>query len=102
VRHRVGVSDAIYSNLRDIVQARSTRCTLSGHVHVDDVRLRPFVAYWGATSERQIDTAPGGSGVLVALDGAARELSSRSLPEGTGSEVPPGPHWRLTGPCARQ
>ena len=102
LRNRVGVSDAIYSDLRDVVEAHSTRCALGGHVHVDDVRLRPFIAYWGAISPRQIDTEAGGSGELVALDPAARELSSRSLPAGTGSEVTPPPHWRLTGSCAGQ
>jgi hypothetical protein len=102
VRDQVRVSDRVYSDLRDVVQAPATRCTLSDHVHVDDVRLRPFVAYWGAIEEDRVDTGPGGSGTLVALDPVARELSSRSLPGNPDAQPTSPPLWRLEGPCARQ
>jgi hypothetical protein len=102
VRDQVRVSDRVYSDLRDVVQDPATRCTLSDHVHVDDVRLRPFVAYWGAIEEDRIDTDPGGSGTLVALDPVARELSSRSLPSDPDAKPKSPSLWRLDGPCARQ
>ena len=102
VRDQVRVSDDVYSDLRDVVQDPATRCTLSGHVHVDDVRLRPFVGYWGAIPEKRVDTEPGGTGKLVALDPVARELSSRSLPKSPDANPKTPPLWRLEGPCARQ
>jgi hypothetical protein len=102
VRDQVRVSDDVYSDLRTVVQAPATRCTLRGHVHVDDVRLRPFVAYWGAIPERRVDTGPGGSGTLVALDPVAQELSSRSLPKSPDADPAAPPSWRLDGSCARQ
>jgi hypothetical protein len=102
LRDRVRASDEVYSDLRDVVQEPATRCALRGHVHVDDVRLRPLVAYWGAIPEQRIDTDPGGTGTLVALDPVARELSSRSLPKDPDAEPKSTPLWRLEGPCARQ
>jgi hypothetical protein len=102
VRDQVRVSDDVYSNLRAVVQAPATRCTLAGHVHVDDVRLRPFIAYWGAVPLRRIGTEPAGSGTLVPLDPLARQLSSRSLPANPDSNPKPPPLWRLEGTCARQ
>jgi hypothetical protein len=102
LRGQVRVSDEVYSSLRSVVEARPTRCTLAGHVHVDDVRLRPIVAYWGALPEKRVDTSPGGSGTLIPLDPVARELSSRSLPSNPDANPKPPPLWRLEGPCARQ
>jgi hypothetical protein len=102
VRDQVHVSNRVYSDLRDVVQSPATRCALRGHVHVDDVRLRPFVAYWGARREDRIDTEPGGTGTLVALDPVARELSSRSLPHDPDANPGRPPLWRLDAPCARQ
>ena len=102
LRDRVQLSDSVYGELRDVVEAKATRCALGGHVQVDDVRLRPFVAYWGAVRPEQVGTEPGGSGRLVALDGLARELSSRSLPRETSAAPAGSPRWRLSGPCARQ
>jgi hypothetical protein len=96
------VSNDVYSDLRTVVEAPPTRCTLTGHVHVDDVRLRPFVAYWGDVPLRRIDTGAGGTGTLVALDPVARELSSRSLPSSPDARPKPPPLWRLDGACARQ
>jgi hypothetical protein len=102
VRDRVRVSDDVYSNLRDVVEANGTRCALRGRVHVDDVRLRPFVAYWGAIPPERIDTEPGGTGSVVALDPVARELSSRSLPANPDATPGAPPLWRLEGACATQ
>jgi hypothetical protein len=102
VHDQVRVSDAVYSDLRDAVKGHSVRCQLRGHVHVDDVRLRPFVAYWGAVPLERVDTAPGGTGAVVALDPVARELSSRSLPADPDADLGRPPFWRLDGACARQ
>jgi hypothetical protein len=102
LRDQVQVSDDVYSDLRTVVEAPGTRCTLAGHVHVDDVRLRPSIAYWGAIPLERIDTEPGGSGTLVALDPVARELSSRSLPADPHAQPKRPPLWRLDGSCARQ
>jgi hypothetical protein len=102
VRDQVRASDAVYSDLRDVVQNPANRCTLAGHVHVDDVRLRPFVAYWGAIPEQRIDTEPGGTGTVVALDPVAVELSSRSLPKSPDADPKSPPLWRLEGACTRQ
>jgi hypothetical protein len=102
LRDQVRVSDEVYSDLRTVVEAPATRCRLAGHVHVDDVRLRPSVAYWGAVPLERIDTEPGGSGTLVALDPVARELSSRSLPADPHAQPKRPPLWRLDGACARQ
>jgi hypothetical protein len=102
LRDQVRVSNRVYSDLRDVVQDPATRCTLRGRVHVDDVRLRPFVAYWGAIPEQRVDTGPAGTGTLVALDPVARELSSRSLPASPDARPKSPPLWRLDGPCARQ
>jgi hypothetical protein len=102
VRDQVHVSDDVYTDLRSAVQAPATRCALRGHVHVDDVRLRPFIAYWAAVPLRRIDTNPGGSGAVVPLDPVARELSSRSLPANPDASTKAPPLWRVEGACARQ
>jgi hypothetical protein len=102
VRDQVHGSNAIYSSLRDVVQADGTSCALRGHVHVDDVRLRPFVAYWAAIPPRRVGLEPGGSGAVVPLTPLARELSSRSLPSDPDADPGPPPRWRLDALCARQ
>jgi hypothetical protein len=102
VRDQVHVSDRVYSDLRAVVQSPATRCALAGPVDVDDVRLRPFVAYWAAVPPKRVDTAAGGTGALAALDPVARELSSRSLPSDPDARPGARPFWRLHGECARQ
>jgi hypothetical protein len=71
-------------------------------VHVDDVRLRPFVAYWAAIPPRRISVEPAESAAVVPLTPLARELSSRSLPSNPDAEPGPPPRWRLDAACARQ
>jgi hypothetical protein len=102
VRDQVRASDAVYEDLRDVVEADATRCALRGHVHVDDIRLRPFVAWWGEIPPERVGLDPAGSGAVVALTPLARELSSRSLPSDPDADPGPAPRWRLDAPCARQ
>jgi hypothetical protein len=102
VRAQVRTADAVYSDLRDVIEARAGRCTLSGYVHVPDVRLRPLVAYWGGIPPARVGTDARGSADVVALNALARELSSRSLPADPDASPPRGRSWRLAGPCARQ
>jgi hypothetical protein len=102
LRDRVHVAGNVYSDLRDVVGANATKCALRGHVRVQDVRLRPAVAYWGGIPPARVGTERGTSGDLVALNPVATELSSRSLPKEPDVAVPPPPDWRLSGPCARQ
>jgi hypothetical protein len=93
---QVNVADAVYGDLRDSVEG----CAPATPVHVTDVRLRPFVAYWGDVAPRRVGTEPGATDV-VALTGAARELSSRSLPSDPSTSVGAPPFWRIQG-CAPQ
>ena len=102
VRGQVRTADAVYSDLRDVVEGDAHRCTLSGYVHVPDVRLRPFVAYWGEVAPARVGTGPSGTGAVVPLNALARELSSRSLPADPDAVSPRGRSWQLAGPCARQ
>jgi hypothetical protein len=103
LRNQVRTADSVYSELRDVVEAPSARCALRGHVHVTDVRLRPFVAYWGKIPPAQVGLEPGGTGDVIALDPLALELSSRSLPKATSDDSKADhPRWRLAGTCARQ
>jgi len=103
LRNQVRTADSVYSELRDLLEAPSARCALRGRVQVKDVRLRPFVAYWGKIPPERVDFGPGGTGAVIALDPLAIELSSRSLPKATsGNSNADHPHWRLAGACARQ
>jgi hypothetical protein len=115
LHRQVAVAWTVDRELRDVVRAPVARCALRGHVHVADVRLRPFLAYWTATPEQRIGTEPGGTGELVATDSVAAELTSRSLPDHVQRTplrppaVAPGLRvlsassaWRLSGRCAQQ
>jgi hypothetical protein len=93
---QVRVANAVYGDLRDSVEG----CTLARRVHVSDVRLRPFVAYWGDIPPGHAGTEPGATNV-VALTPVAAELSSRSLPRDPDTSVGATPFWRLEG-CAPQ
>lgn len=110
---RVRVANALDSELRDTITAQRARCGLRGHVHLADIRLRPFIAYWGAIPLERIGTEPGGTGSLEPRDSAAQELVSSSLPAHTArTPIPTTEHvpvlassrgWLLTGRCgARQ
>jgi hypothetical protein len=113
LRAQVRVADAVDSELRDVVRSAAAKCGLRGHVHIPDVRLRPFIAYWAGVPLERIDTAPGGTASLRPRDTVAEQLVSRSLPEHTERkplpDQPPDPAvlassrgWSLTGTCARQ
>jgi hypothetical protein len=102
LRDQVSVSDAVYSNLRDLVQAPGASCALRGHVHVPDVRLRPQIAYWGDVAPKQVGTEAGGTGALEPRSAVAVELSSRSLPRDPDVRLGRAPFWRLERSCARQ
>jgi 4-amino-4-deoxy-L-arabinose transferase-like glycosyltransferase len=99
LRKQIRVANAVDLDLRRVITARRVACALRGHIHVPDVRLRPFTAYWAGVPVERIGTAPGGSGDLEPANPVAAQLVSRSLPGGT-PPVPPPPGWRLTGRCA--
>jgi hypothetical protein len=97
---QVHVATEVDSQLKHVIQARAARCALGGHVHVPDVRLRPFIAYWAAVPLERVGTEPGGTGDLSATNPVAQQLVSRSLPATTGAV--PAHSWRLTGQCEAQ
>jgi hypothetical protein len=113
LRDQVTVANAVDSELRAVVQSDAAKCGLRGHVHVPDVRLRPFIAYWAGAPLERIDTSPGGTASLSPQDTVAQQLVSRSLPEHTErNPLPNQPAdpdvlsssqgWSLSGACARQ
>jgi hypothetical protein len=115
LRTRVMAADNSYSDLRDVVRSDAARCGLSGRVHIPNVRLRPFVAYWGGVPLERVYTDPPTTGDIQATDSIAQQVSARSLPSDTrmGPVSVPSPPagyqvvaqeggWRLEGRCARQ
>jgi hypothetical protein len=116
LRSGVVAADESYSDLRDVVRAPAARCALVARVRIPNVRLRPFVAYWGRVPLGRVSyTDPPAAGQIQATSSLARELSSRSLPSQT-SDGPLAPEpsapgfgvvarrggWQLAGRCARQ
>ena len=93
---QVNVADAVYSDLRDRVEA----CNFAGRVQVPDVRLRPQVAYWADVAPAEVGTESAAARVEP-IGPVATELSSRSLPNDPDVSAGTRPFWRLTG-CARQ
>jgi hypothetical protein len=115
LRTQVIAADSSYSELRDVVDSHAARCALRGRVHIPNVRLRPFVAYWGGIPLERVYIDPPTTGDVQATDSIAQQVSSRSLPTDTrmgAVPVPPPPAgfhvaaqeggWRLAGRCARQ
>lgn len=91
LRAQVRAADQSQDELRAAVE----RCGAPGRVHVPDVRLRPFVAYWGDISPERVGTQPDGVSVEP-LDPVARELVSRSLPR-TTQDNGAKDSWRIHG-----
>lgn len=91
LRAQVRAADESQTELRQAVE----RCGKPGRVHVPDVRLRPFVAYWGDIAPERVGTEPDGVSVEP-LDPVARELVSRSLPRTTDGNGP-AESWRIHG-----
>ena len=98
---KVATSNAVYSELSDLVQAPRARCLLRSGAHVPDLRLRPVVAYWGEVAPAQVNTGPGPGATVIPLTPAAHELSSRSLPADPDTKPGAPPRWRIAGACAQ-
>jgi hypothetical protein len=95
LRAQVRAADRSDDELRDLLRG----CRPKGRVHVPDVRLRPFVAYWADIPADRVGTEAGGTDIEP-VDAVAQELISRSLPRTTNDNGRP-PSWRIIGGCAR-
>jgi hypothetical protein len=101
LRDQVSVADSVYGELRGVLEKPQAGC-LRGPVQVPNVRLRPFVGYWGEVDEANVGTEPGAHADVEALTPVARELSSRSLPADPDADPGPRPRWRLDVVCTPQ